>query len=593
LSIRKWTIRAAAVSLIAGLCGFGQSPDPTIEPGRDQLPSWMRRGKLRFARLDGGPLEAQKAKRSRWGRFFTPQDDEVLSDLYSKYAERMAGMLNRAHITAVWVTFSPGFSAKDEADQHAAARHIAEVLHAHGIKVAAYLCPLSMFWQSLFQEEPQDVSEVLLDPNGVPYRYSGNRDPLRFIGDLRNPDWVKHQEKTIGEIIDDGFDAIFLDNTGNPTWASEDTLQSFFITIRRYIHDERKSNILLFTNLGIFPTRARLNRYMDFTFDEFWGEPGVWDDQWNASNVRRDRLMRGILPGWKPLISEYSRFHNGNRSTSFLRSGSAKLSIAEAASFSTAYTWDMEGPFDTALMEGRPAAMQSWSAISRFNGFLAGHESLYAGARNLKPLLVVIPHDYEVGFYWKSDPTGFFDLLSKNSVLYDIRSEDVLTAGDLTGHTATVVPFWNSLSSEHQAMIEQYRKDGGSVYRMDAKYDPAAAALTSAQQDEVLKNIATAGAGSTTVKTDEGRHVLANVTTLDGGGLAIHLLNYNPDPVSDVRVELRLGKRFEKLAGATPEILSPDQDSARIAHVKWRNGALEARLPHLDTYAVLVLKNHD
>ena len=76
----------------------------------------------------------------------------------------------------------------------------------------------------------------------------------------------------------------------------------------------------------------------------------MWGSDWEVSNIRRTRYLRGLLAPQKPLITEYSVFHAGNRSTGFLKPESEELSIAEAAAFGTAYTWDMEGPFDASLI---------------------------------------------------------------------------------------------------------------------------------------------------------------------------------------------------------------------------------------------------
>jgi hypothetical protein len=216
------------------------------------------------------------------------------------------------------------------------------------------MCAVSMFWQSMVKDVPQSVRWIMFDPEGIPYRYSGRRDPLRFIADVRNPGWIDYQEKRVGGIIDDGLDAIFFDNTASPEWANDGSMAHFFTEIRDFIQNKKHSNIPLFSNFGLSPSVAALNRYVNFTFDESWQEPGTWGTEWNASNIRRDRLLQGMLPSWKPRITEYSIFRQGNRSTTFLSTHSASLSIAESAAFGTAYSWGHGGTFRRCADSPRP-----------------------------------------------------------------------------------------------------------------------------------------------------------------------------------------------------------------------------------------------
>ena len=88
------------------------------------------------------------------------------------------------------------------------------------------------------------------------------------------------------------------------------------------------------------------------------------------------------------------------------------------------------------------------------------------------------------------------------------------------------------------------------------------------------------------VEVEGAPHVLANVTRLGARrALAVHLLNYAPEPVSGVRVRLKLGGEFATLAGARPRLLTPDQGTAGLA-----GAAGEFTLKSLDTYGVVVIE---
>jgi hypothetical protein len=577
----------------------------TGQPNVAQLPAWLQQGKLRFARFDGGPIEIQKTIRSAWGMRFTPEEQKVLANVYGKYeyGPRMADLLEKAHVNVVWVTYSVGFSWEDESPQRALVREITQMLHARGIKVAAYMDAHSMFWQSMFRDVPQSVRWIMFEPNGLPYRYSDGLDALRYMANLDNPEWVKYEEKRISAIIDDGMDAIFFDNTGNPDWSSDESEAAFFTKIRDFIHNQKHSSIPIFSNFGLVPTRAALNRYMDFTFDEHWIEPGVWGNDWEVSNIRRTRYIRGVLPPQKPLITEYSFFHEGNRSTGFMKPASQELSIAEAAAFGGAYTWDMEGPFDSGLINNDPEAHRSWDAISRYNGFLANHESLYTGARNVTPLAVLLPDDFKPGFAW-TDQTPLLDCLSRGSVLYAIKLAKSETLADLKAYAGIILPWYEGMTSEEKRTISEYAAGGGKVYAFGAAASPQGKFTEYSvadilqrlgsdkdTQEQVIAKVNALGQGTTQVRIKTKSHVLANVTELNNHQeLIIHLLNYDSEPAENLDIQLSPGYFENSIAGKSVSLVSPDDPSGRLINVRWDGDTMHATLSSLKRYSILVLK---
>lgn len=593
------------VLLVSASAASAQATNRVIEPDAAQLPAWLRQGNIRFARFDGGPIEVKKALSSAWGMRFTPDEQKVLAGVYDKYGygPRMVDLLVKAHVNFVWVTYSVGFSWDDESPQRAMVRQITQMLHAHGIKVAAYMDAHSMFWQSMFRDVPQSVRWIMFDPNDLPYRYSDGKDALRFMANLDDPGWVKYEEKRISAIIDDGMDAIFFDNTGNPEWSSNASEAAFFTKIRTFIHDQKHSTIPIFSNFGLSPSRAALNRYMDFTFDEHWVEPGVWGNHWEVANIRRTRYMRGLLPPQKPLITEYSFFHEGNRSTGFLRPRSEELSIAEAAAFGGSYTWDMEGPFDAGLINKDPEAIRSWAAISRYNGFLADHESLYSGAENVTPLAVLLPDDFNPGFAW-TDSTPFLDCLSRNSVLYAIKLAKHETTEDLKTYAGIILPWYTDMASVEKKMVREYAASGGKVYAFGSAPNPndrftefsssdilRHLASDIAAQEQVIRETRALARGTTQVEIGTSGHVLANVTTLSNHrAIILHLLNYDPSPAERVEIRLSLGRKYRALAGGSPALISPDTHAGTLSDVHWKGNTLHATLSSLARYSLVVLK---
>jgi hypothetical protein len=547
------------------------APERILVPGPEDIPEWVQQGNLRFTRLDGGPIEVLKTSRSLWGSHFTEAQKEVLANLYTKYGDRTLALLEQAHINAVWLTWSVGYSWNDEAEQREQCKRFVARLHERGIRAAAYACSVSVFWESLFRDEPRSVRWLVFDPKGVPYRYSGGRDPLRFIADISNPEWVELVKRRVGAAIDAGFDALFFDNTASAAFSDAAAMDAFMGKIRRYIHQEKHSNLLLFTNYGLAPTRAPLNHNMDFVFAESWREPGVWGSDWDASNIRRTKYLRGIIPEWKPLTTEYSIFHAGDRASTFLAPRSQKLATAEAATFQSDYSWDMEGPFDGALLTNDPAAMASWKAIGEYSLFLRQHADLYRKAHSVSPIAVILPAT-GVSFGWDREKSGLLDELSRHSVLYDIRLASLLDRDQLRRYQAVVVP----PGLEITQALREYQDQGGKVY-------------TAARADQsTIAEIRALSPGAPSLAIEGAPYVLGNITRPGSGkSLAIHLLNYAPDPLAGVQVRVDLGKQFSSLIG-NPQVFTPDR-AVTLAKVNRKGTALEFTLDRLDTYAVVVL----
>jgi hypothetical protein len=557
---------ALTVILASGRAPGQQTAAGVPLPDGSQIPEWAQQGKFRFTRLDGGPIEILKTARSAWGMHFSATEKEVLGNLYTRYADRIIDLLEQAHINYVWLTWSVGYSWQDESEQRRQVQEFVAKLRRHGIRSGAYVCAVSMFWESMFRDQPRSVRWITFDPEGVPYRYSGGKDPLRFLADVANPEWVELQKRRVGAAIDAGFDSLFFDNTAAANWASDERIDEFVGKIRRFIHDERRSNLLLFTNYGLTPSRAALNRNMDFVFAEGWREPGVWGTEWNVSNIRRTKYLRGVMPPWKPLATEYSIFHEGNRATTFLGARSQRLATAEAAALDADYCWDMEGPFDAALIEGAPKAMESWQAIAQYNRFLREHENLYWKARSVAPIAVVGPAT-QTSFTWDRGDTDLYDLLAKHSILFDIRPLD-----EALKYPAAVI-------SPRAGRVAV--PPGGHVY----------APAPGASPEEILARIRALAPDSLSVAVERAPNVFANVMRLGSGkGLAIHVLNYNPSPAPQVLVRIRLGREWAGLAAAAPCLFTPDSEAATAVRARRVESGLELAVSGLDVYSVVTLE---
>jgi hypothetical protein len=394
------------------------------------------------------------------------------------------------------------------------------------------------------------------------------------MADVANPGWVALEEKRIGAAIDAGFDAVFLDNTSDPGWADMSTMDGFLRELRRFVHEDKHSNMLLLSNFGLDSARTALNLNMDVVSDEFYEEPGAWGDEWNVRNIRRFKYMRGVIPEWKPMITEYSEFRRGNRSTTWLSPHSERLSIAEAAVFGGSLAHDMEGPFDTALIHGEKAAMASWNAIGKYNRFLSGHQDIYHNATQVANYLVLLPGT-GMSFDWREEKNDLYDVLAKKSVLFNLKLAGRVHEADLAKYKTVVIPKGVPWPDD----LRNYKERGGHVDVVDGAPEGTIGAM--------LKE--PPACASLSVVSD--RNVLGNITRIDAGkAFAIHILNYAAAPAADVRIGVELGPDCENLIQGALQVFSPDAATSKQTALHRSGHRLSFDLPKVDTYAVAVLR---
>jgi len=552
----------------------GNRAEDRDAPRPEWIPAWAEQGNFHFMRLDGGPIEPQKTSKAWWGKTFTDADNEVLGNLYGKYADRAIDLISEAGVNWVWIEWSVGFSWQDEAAQREQAKKMVDRLHKRGIHVTGYMCASSIFWQSMFRDQPESVGWLKYDPSGMPYRYGGGTDTYRFIADVRNPGWVALEEKRIGAAIDAGFDAVFLDNTPERAWADDSTMDGFLRELRRFVHEDKHSNLLLLSNFGMDAERSALNVEMDVAFNEYYEEPGVWGDEWNVRNIRRFKYMRGVIPAWKPMITEYSQFRNGTRSTTYLSPRSEHLAIAEAAVFGGSLAHDMEGPTDTALIHGDKTAVASWNAIGEYNRFLSSHREIYHNATQVANYLVLLPGS-GMSFDWRIEQNDLYDVLAKKSVLFNLMLAGKVHDVDHVKYRTVVIP----KGIPWPDSLKSYKERGGRVDVVDEA------------PEETIVAMQKGPPACASLSIDGDRNVLGNITRIDGGkALAIHILNYSTAPIANVRIGVELGPQCENTMQGALQVLSPDAATSKDAALQRSGNRLSFILPMVDTYAVVVLR---
>src|SRR5919108_4557567 len=165
------------ISLIAAYLLFcsAQPFEPTAKLYRakpEDVPPWAEQGNFRFIRLDGGQIESWKAERTWWGKKFSAEEKDVLSHIYDRDFEQMLGLLKRAEFNWIWVTWSSGWSLKDEGENRENLKKVIARCHESGIHVSAYLSASNMFPKSAYRDDPETKNYGLW-VDGIPTFYAG------------------------------------------------------------------------------------------------------------------------------------------------------------------------------------------------------------------------------------------------------------------------------------------------------------------------------------------------------------------------------------------------------------------------------------
>jgi hypothetical protein len=221
---------------------------------------------------------------------------------------------------------------------------------------------------------------------------------------------------------------------------------------------------------------------------------------------------------------------------------------------------------------------------------------------NVAPSTVILP-DLNPDFDWPGGARRL-DFLAENSVLCDFKVAGHITKEDLAAYRSLIVPAYMSLSEAEKQMIRDYQNGGGKVFifaetpaesGLNAEILPPSdqtAMKDKPAETQVLAELNALAPDATHIELENaGAPVLANVTSVhDGQALVIHVLNYGQTPVRDLKLKLSVGKQFPTLVGRKPSLFSPDAKNAAFQKVQWKGSTLEATLPIVDSYSVVVVQ---
>ena len=578
--VRTWktvlsiTLLAASLLICTAQC---LEPAPKLYRAKPQnVPPWAEQGNFRFIRLDGGRIESWKAERTWWGKKFNAQQKDVLTHIYDRDFEQMLGLLKQAEFNWIWVTWSSGWSIKDENENRENLKKVIARCHENGIHVSAYLSASNMFRTSAYRQDPE-TKDYGLWMHGVPMFYAGpTATDLqiswdRRLADARKPGWRAYLLKKAELAVDAGADAIVWDNMIGYDSGLAQLLDDTQQMAERKARETGRPKVMVEANIHIAPDRFAMNDINEAIWEEDGKDtPGVWNGRWQVGNARKIKFLSGEKQAWQPLKYENDLYHCGPRERCIPGPAEQKLSIAEAYTFGAATSRNIEGRFLAALIMGEPDAQEAWLAIAQYNRFLAEHQGLYHQTEPAARIALISAEPHS--------PVA--DEFLKQSVLFETKVLAHLDKGvPLDRFKVLVLPAdLPKLNAEKKARLDLFTAGGGVVIR-------------GAKAGTDIADRAQAAAAGPRLRLKPGGYVLGHLTRKpDGRTLILHLLNYDHQHAAkNVQVRLELNGFVDDLSDWEIKVLSPDTSQPQLTGLFVRGTVCEFTLDRIEHYSLVML----
>jgi len=542
----------------------------------EDVPPWAEQGNFRFIRIDGGQIESWKAERTWWGDKFSAEEKDVLSHIYDRDFEQMLGLLKKADFNWIWVTWSSGWSLKDENANRENLKRVIARCHENGIHVSAYLSASNMFRSSAYRDDPE-TKKYGLWMYHIPLFYAGpTKADLqiswdRRLADARKPGWRTYLLRKAELAVDAGVDAIVWDNMIGYNNGLAQLLDDTQRMAERKARETGRPKVIVEANIHIAPDRFAMNDINEVIWEEDGKDtPGVWNGKWQLDNARKIKFLNGEKQPWQPLKYENDLYHCGPRERCIPSPAEHKLSIAEAYAFGAATSRNIEGRFLSDLIRGEPDAQEAWKAIAQYNHFLVEHQELYHQVAPVARIALI-----------SAEPLNpVADEFLKQSVFFETKVLAHLDKGvPLEQFKVLVIPSdLPKLNGEQKARLDRFTAGGGVIIR-------------AGKEGAAIASRAEAAAGGPRLSLEPRGYVLGQLTRKpDGRTLILDLLNYNHQaPAENVKVRLELSGLVPDLSRWEVNVLSPDTAQPEFASLSLYGSICEFTLRRIEHYTAVTL----
>jgi hypothetical protein len=259
------------IGLIGGsllLCSAQSfQPAPKLYRAKpEDVPPWAEQGNFRFMWLDGGQIESWKVQQTWWGKQFSTKEKQLLTHIYDRDFEQMLGLLKQAEFNWIRVTWSSGWSLKDEDENREKLKKVIARCHENGIHASAYLSASNMFRESALGDDPETTK---YGPwmHGIPLFHAGlTKTGLhisweRGLADARKPGWPAY-------LLKKRVYAIIWDNMIGYNDGLAQLLDDTERMAERKARETGRPKVIVYANIHIAPGRFGMNDIDDVIWEE-------------------------------------------------------------------------------------------------------------------------------------------------------------------------------------------------------------------------------------------------------------------------------------------------------------------------------------
>jgi hypothetical protein len=618
------------VFLLLFFCSFAYAELLTLPS--DRRPNWLAREGIVMA----GNWEPLLFRARRDGhKDYVPTDEEQAAYL-REHSPEMIAELKELGVNFIMMHCYKGAGLAAERESMADAVRFAKLCHDAGLHVGVYNNSGTLLWELLFKEIPQANEWVLLNENGEPrtygsatYRYYWNRnhpnaqtfhkqvvsfaineiqaDLLHFDNYVAGPGRDINSTQRFHQYLRDRFTPELLkeagiDNldaeqprmTGSPdnllrrAWLdfSCQSLADSYYEISRYARTIHK-DILIECNPGGPGDHIRPpvdHGRLLLGGEAFWDEgrqPGYVNGQLNT-RIRTYKVAR----------------YMNNMAFTYT---TTPLEIAESMAFNCdclgCVCW-----FEYGKIVAKPGSKVPVSAaLGPFIRFFHAHRDLLREADVIADVAVLrsFPSQVFADSKYSRLTYDVEQALIDNHICFHIVYNQHLD--DLKRYHALVLAGCAAISDDHIKQIENYLKSGGRlciigqagthdewmrvrskpvfIYMQDSKI------IRIAEDGDILNAIRKACGNELTLSV-QAEHGLCTELTEQAGRHLLHLVNYRPESIKNIRVTLKLpvGRHAK-----TVTLLSPERQNDCILTFKNINGRIEFTVPEVRTYEIAVI----
>jgi len=466
-----------------------------------------------MARWDGGPLEVAKGILSGWYYMPYPESIYACTNWYNKDTIEL---LKKANINWIWVTWSNGFSLKEEMWQRKILKEYIEECHKYNIKVIAYMSMTNIFWEEMFKSEPASKDWIQIDEEGKPVPYGAAyyiNEPTRYLACLNHPSWQEYLLRRLDIALDANLDGIMYDNQWTACYCYR-CKEEF----KKFTKEQFGQSLELPSYKEITEGEERVRiiywKYMNYIFDKIYAfvynrvqnynpkffiygnfnslygtfalphnnvistedgiEPGIIDGKL-VTNIGLLKCLYGASKGIMPIGVEYARGRGRGKLEKFIPSrgvGSSrftpmepikhKLSMAEAAAYGASYEITPEGYLLNDLFFNKPESLENWETIASYNKFFLEHKFFFT---NMEPLdfIGVLLND---GIPMKGNDFHRIKLLSQLGIAkipFGVIYDKDLNSELLSRYQVLLLPNTKILTDQQISIISEYAKRGHKI----------------------------------------------------------------------------------------------------------------------------------